>query len=107
MQINPESAEIRNSLAWLLATDADAALRNGPKAVALAEQAVRLSGEKNPLMFYTLAAAYAETGRFADAVTVAQRSLELANEKGDTGLAAAVQKRMPLFQSRLPYHADF
>ena len=63
----------------MLATSPDHSVRNGTKAVELAQQTGRLSGGKNALMTATLAAAYAEEGRFSEAVTAAKRALQLAN----------------------------
>ena len=57
----------RNNLAWLLATSSDASIRDGNRAIELAKQAVQLSGGKDADYLRTLAAAYAETGRFAEA----------------------------------------
>jgi len=70
------------NLAWLLATSSDASIRDGAKAVELAQQAVSLSGGKEPLFFRTLAAAYAETGRFSNAIAVIQQGVALARVQG-------------------------
>ena len=66
LQALPECAEALNNLAWILAANADPGVRNGPEAVELAEHACRLAEYKQPLMVGTLAAAYAEAGRFAE-----------------------------------------
>ena len=61
----------QNDLAWLLATCPDNSVRNGQKAVELAQQAVQLSNGRSPEILDTLAAAYAEAGRFHEAVETA------------------------------------
>jgi tetratricopeptide (TPR) repeat protein len=43
---NPGQVNIQNNLAWIMATSPDASVRNGAKAVELAQQAGRLSGGK-------------------------------------------------------------
>jgi hypothetical protein len=81
-----------NSLAWLLATCPDPAFRNGPKAVELAQTADRLSGGKNPVAVATLAAAYAATGRPADAANAAQRALDLTAKSNPAAVPALRQQ---------------
>ena len=80
-----------SNLAWVFATSPDQSIRNGAKAVQLAEQAVRISGGRIAILFRTLAAAYAENGRFVDAIQTAQRGIELANSQGNSGLATELQ----------------
>jgi superkiller protein 3 len=102
LQIDPNQVYVLNNLAWLLATTPDAALRNGTKAVALAEQASRLSAGGNPLVLHSLAAAYAEEGSYSRAVATARRGLELALEQKNDALAAALQKEIKLYEANSP-----
>jgi len=104
LQIKPDSAEAQNYLAWLLATCPQARLRNGNKAVELAEQASQLTGGGNPFILGTLAAAYAEVGRFSEAVETAQRALRLAEAQPNPGLAGALQSEIKLYQAGSPFH---
>ena len=64
------------------ATAPDDALRDGPTAVTLAERACERTRQAVPMFLDTLAAAYAEAGRFADAVTTQERAVELAPADG-------------------------
>ena len=50
-----------------------------------------------------LAAAYAEAGRFPNAITTAERALQLATDQGNTALAEAIRAQITLCQSGLPY----
>src|SRR5206468_9215222 len=59
----PEDPHSRNNIAWLLETSSDAAIRDGAKAAAFADEAVRLTGGREPSSLRTLAAAYPENGR--------------------------------------------
>ncbi len=102
LEIEPDQAKVQNNLAWLLATTPDATLRNGPKAVALAEQAKQLIGGADPMVLRTLAAAYAETGRFGDATAEARRALDLAAAQKNTDLAARLQKEIKLYEADTP-----
>jgi tetratricopeptide (TPR) repeat protein len=106
MQLKPDKAEIQNNLAWLLATCSDASLRNGNQAVALAERANQLTGNGNPVVLDTLAAAYAEAGRFPEAVTTAQRALRLAAVHSNSELAGSLQSQLKLFQAGQPFHLN-
>ena len=74
LRLQPGLWPVWNNLAWILATAADPSNRDGKQAVQLAEQACALTGQREPLVLGTLAAAYAEAGRFAEAL--ANTSLE-------------------------------
>jgi tetratricopeptide (TPR) repeat protein len=73
VKLMPNFADALNRLAWLLSVNPDPAVRNGPEAVELAERACKASNYTQPAMVRTLAAAYAESGRFDDAVKMAER----------------------------------
>lgn len=105
LQINPAYANAKNNLAWVLATSSQAALRNGGKAVELARQANQFAGDGNPIFLATLAAAYAETGQFPEAVNTAQRALRLAETNANTGLIQAIQSQLKSYQANVPYRA--
>jgi tetratricopeptide (TPR) repeat protein len=104
LRLAPENVAAQSNLAWLLATCSDPSLRNGPEAVLLAEKASDVSGGNRPVILRILAAAYAETGRFTEAIRVAERALQLANAKDDSVLINALRKEITLYQSGLPYH---
>ena len=104
LAIAPENVAAQSNLAWLLATSADASLRNGPEAVLLAQQASRHSGANRPVILRILAAAYAEAGHFAEAKETAQQALQLSDGRDNTVLADALRKEIALYQSGLPFH---
>jgi tetratricopeptide (TPR) repeat protein len=91
-----------NNLAWALSTCPDASLRNGAKAIELAQKADQLAGGMNPIFIRTLAAAYAETGRFNDAIETAQRALQLATAQGDFAVADKLEKDLDLYRTNSP-----
>jgi len=74
VKLMPNFADALNRLAWLLSVSPDAALRNGPEAVELAERACNVTRYSQPGMVRTLAAAYAEAGRFDEAVKTAEKA---------------------------------
>jgi len=99
LQFNPDDTEALNNMAWVLATWPDALTRDGDKAVAAAERANTLTNGKSPIVSATLAAAYAEAGRFADAITNAERALKLAAEEGNTARADSIGAQLAAYRS--------
>ena len=100
--MQPENGNAKSNLAWVFATYPEESIRNGTQAVQLAAQALQLSGGKNAIILRTLAAAYAESGRFAEAVRTAERGLELAIGQGNAGLAAELQRNIALYRLNSP-----
>ncbi|HEV2691966.1 MAG TPA: tetratricopeptide repeat protein [Verrucomicrobiae bacterium] len=101
---NPDSTEILNDLAWLLATCPDKKIRDGAQAVTFAQHACELTQFKETIFLGTLAAAYAEAGKFDDAVTTAKRACELASKNGETELLQRNQELMILYRNHQAYH---
>jgi len=102
LAIQPDNGNAMSNLAWVFATSPDQSLRDGPKAVELAEQAIRISGGRIPILFRTLAAAYAESGEFSKAIQTAQQGIELANSQGNSGLATELQGNIAVYQDQRP-----
>ena len=98
------SADAANNLAWIYATDADSHLRNGARAVELAQKACRLTQNQRPVFLGTLSAAYAEAGQFDQAVKTIQRAIRLAQGIGQDQLVVDLQRRLQLHEQGLPYH---
>jgi tetratricopeptide (TPR) repeat protein len=101
---DPSDANAANNLAWIYATDNDETVRNGARAVDLAEQACRLTDYQQPVFLGTLSAAYAEAGRLDEAVRTIQRAVDMAQDFGQDALAADLQRRSDLHVQGLPYH---
>src|SRR5947207_15243956 len=99
----PDSAPLLNELAWLFATHPDAALRDGPRAVQLSERACALTEPKQPMLIATLAAAYAEVGKFSEAIATAQNALSLARSSGDAKTAGLAENLLTAFRLNQPY----
>jgi cytochrome c-type biogenesis protein CcmH/NrfG len=105
LRIEPALLPALNQVAWVLATSGEAGLRNGSEAVRLAARAVELSGGREPNLLYTLAAAYAEAGRFQEAVQTARRALALARAQNLAPLADEVRARIALYESGKPFRS--
>lgn len=99
LEINRDDIEAQNNLAWVLATCPDAAVRNGIQAVAIAERADSLTMGNSPIISGTLAAAYAEAGRFADAVKAAERAFQLASAEGNQSRASSIRAQIEMYQT--------
>jgi tetratricopeptide (TPR) repeat protein len=99
----PDRPEPANGLAWLLATCPQPNIRNGAKAIELAGRAVQLSNGREPDCLDTLAAAYAEAGRFPEAVQTARKTLELAAQLKRQDLAESVKARIILYEAGSPF----
>jgi tetratricopeptide (TPR) repeat protein len=102
IELQPRFIPAQIDLAWMLATWPEPSVRNGGKAVALAEQASQFSKDKDPLILRTLAAAYAEVGRFPEAVATAKQALALAVTQSNTGLTNVLQTEIGLYQTNSP-----
>ncbi len=96
----PDSPPLLNTLAGVLATCPEPALRNGPEAVELAQRACELTGHANASLLRTLAAAYAETGDRQQAITTARLAVARAEETGQAALAGRVRAELDRYLAR-------
>jgi tetratricopeptide (TPR) repeat protein len=104
LRFNPTNAAALNDLAWIRASAPDSRLRNGAEAVKLAEQACQLTEFHEPQRIGTLAAAYAEAGRFEEAVKTGEKARALALATGNSTLAARNEELLVLYRARKAYH---
>jgi hypothetical protein len=103
LELKPDLLVALNDLAWILATHPQAELRNGAEAVRLAEKACQLAGDKEPRYWGTLDAAYAEAGRFGDAIVTARTTHGLAKAAGQSNVANAARERIELYRAKQPF----
>jgi len=104
LSLNPDQAEALNNLAWILATCPDGRVRDGAEAVRCAGRACQLTSFKRASMVGTLAAAYAEAGRYSEAVATAENAVNLAAAAGDTQFAAVNRQLLTLYRAGKPWH---
>jgi len=102
----PDSAVALDELAWVFATHPSEELRDGDEAVRLAEHACVLTKRTNPILLATLAAAYAETGNFGQAVSTIQESISKAGSRSNTDTTALGEKLLAAFRSNTPVRQD-
>ena len=103
LRLDPGDVDVLGELAWILATNPDAQWRDGAEAVRLAERACALSENRDADALDTLAVAYAEAGRFDDAVRAAHQALDRPDVP--PGLADQIRARLALYQAGQAYRA--
>jgi tetratricopeptide (TPR) repeat protein len=99
VSLNKANMAAQNGYAWLLATCPDASVRDGRKAVRVAKDVTRNTGNKNPGFIDTLAAAEAEAGDFRAAIKDEERALSIAGDKREI-----IQNHLEAFQQGQPLH---
>lgn len=92
-----------NNLAWILATDTNPDVRDGAEAVRLAQNLIERLGEREPSTWDTLAAAYAETADFPQAISAAEQALRLAEDSSASELADRIQERLAAYRRGQPH----
>jgi tetratricopeptide (TPR) repeat protein len=103
LAIKPDDGNAQNNLAWVLATSPDPTIRNGNRAVELAEKTAALPGGQDPIVLRTLAAAYAEAGKFSKAIEIAEHASEMALARQNRSLAETLQNEISLYRSNTPH----
>jgi tetratricopeptide (TPR) repeat protein len=104
LKLDPDHLFALNDLSWMLATDPDPQIRNGARAVELAQRGIRLTESRSPQFFGILAAAYAETGHFDDAVKAAEKAEAMATAAGMNEVAQKNRDLLKLYKNGKPYH---
>jgi tetratricopeptide (TPR) repeat protein len=105
--IQPDFPDALAALSWILATSPAPEFRNGAEAVRMAERACDLTARKDPRKLKTLAAAYAEAGRFPEAAAAAETAQTLVSASGRTELVGECKLMAASFKSAKPWRADF
>ncbi len=101
----PDWPEALNALAWQLATSNRAQPGDAEEAVHLAEKAVSLTSDQ-PVFLGTLAAAYANAGRFTDADQTAAKAIEYARANGQTTLATDIARQQEAYKAGRPFRSE-
>ena len=107
LQIDPDNLQMLIYIARVLAADENPQICNGAEALVLATKASQLAGKAQPVALDTLAMAYAEAGRFDEAVQTGQEAVNLARAAGEKDEAATLQQRLELYQKHQPWRQSF
>ncbi len=107
LRIEPDNLQMLTYLARVLAADENPEIRSGAEALELATRASQLAGQAQPVALDTLAMAYAENGRFDQAVQAGREAVNLAGAAGQKDDAAVMQQRLELYQKRQPWRESF
>ncbi len=103
IELDPDSVDNLNNLAWVLATSEDTKLRNPIKAIEYAERACELTEYSRADFMDTLSVAYAAAGRFIEAIETAEKAIILADAAGTKELVEEILKRLELYKANKPY----
>jgi tetratricopeptide (TPR) repeat protein len=106
LRLQPERAGPMAGLALILASSPKAELRNGAEAVGLAERASELSGRRDPQVLSALDQAYAEAGRFAEAIQTAQQVQALATTLKQPLLGEQAAHRLEFYRAGKPWREE-
>jgi tetratricopeptide (TPR) repeat protein len=98
----PDRVSVLVLAASLMATSADATVRNGPDAVILAERALELTKSNDTSVLDTLSAAYAEAGHFDRAEGAIDQAIALAQKEGDANLVSKLKAHRAKYEASKP-----
>jgi tetratricopeptide (TPR) repeat protein len=102
LEKEPQEISALNNVAWTLATSSQADLRDGAKAIVLAEKASQLTEARHPVILMTLAAAHAEAGYFDQAIQVAQKALTMAQAAQSRELVSNIEGHLANYRQDKP-----
>jgi len=91
LRLQPRNAQAMSRVALLKSNPRYPKLINFPEALALARQSCELTGYKDLPCLYALATALAKSQKLQEASEIATKALKLAEEAGDTALAANIK----------------
>ncbi|MCA9717637.1 MAG: hypothetical protein KC468_23390, partial [Myxococcales bacterium] len=106
-ELAPDSLNYRNSLVWLLATSTTDAVRDGARAVELARPLLQ---RDDPTASHvdTVAAAFAEAGRWQEAQDAQRRAMEILRRRGASAEQLAdYERRLSAYAAHEPWRERF
>ena len=104
--IRPDYPDALDGLAWILSTDANPDFRNGTEAVKMAARACELTSRQDPMKLKTLAAAYAESGKFEQAIGALEAARDLAAAANRPTLEDECRLMLEQFQKSEPWRGS-
>ena len=101
LELQPDNLQAQRNLAWIYSTFPDSSVRDSAKAIELAQRAIQLSGGNNARIWRLAAAAYAEAGRFPEAIKAAETGLAFAQTEGNSVLVQTLEANIANFEMDL------
>lgn len=101
MVLQPENDTVLNNLAWVLATSPDDAVRDGKRAIGIAQKACELTEWKQPHVISTLAAAHAESGDFDEARKFSRQAVDGSDE--DSEVREQLKSELASYEAGKPW----
>jgi tetratricopeptide (TPR) repeat protein len=102
-RLRPDWPQLAAIDAWQLATNRNGSIRNGRQALRLAKQVIQATGTQYPQALDVLAAAYAELGKFDDAVATQRRLIDNAPSNVPADQMKEFRERLSLYEKHKPY----
>jgi tetratricopeptide (TPR) repeat protein len=99
LKLEPEEDGLLNNLAWVLSTSPKDEIRDGKRALELAEKACELTEYKQAHILSTLAACYAELGDFDNAIKWSEKAIEL----GEGEVKSQLAEELESYQQQKPW----
>lgn len=106
LELNPKFTLALSQTAHVLAASPAASDRNGAEAIRLAERAVKLSKGQEPVYLDTLAMAYAEDGKFGQAVKTAELAQQLAKRQNLSSVAEDLNQKIAMYENKHAYRDE-
>ena len=103
LRYNPRDGQLAIMLAYLLSTSPKDDVRAGEQAVRLAEQVAAATQHRDPEILRVLACAYAEVGRFREAVETTERAITVARQLGQESLVESLNAQLLEFEAGRPH----
>lgn len=106
LRLTPGNPSLLNKTAWLYATCPKDSVRDGARAAELAMQACELTQWGNSWYVDTLAAAYAEAGKWEEAMNYGKLALQLEKAgKNDAETVKGYEERLELYGKKQAYRS--
>ena len=102
LRLAPDSLATELSLAWILATAPEDSVRDGEAALQLARRASRAAAEGTFTTYRVLAAGYAETHDFDDAVDTAREGAQRAEARDQPSMAELLRSDLKFYERGVP-----
>ena len=104
--LSPNDHRGPTRIAWILATAPNENIRDGERALKLAQQAASRTKQKDPVVLDVLAAAYAENGNYEKAVQTCQQAISLLRQAVDRPLREEISRHHDIYASKRPFRSE-